>query len=117
MNNSSRVIPSIICYSKTLFGDNIKTSLKQNLNASYNNLSRLIGYNKNNKLFENEMKFGFKKVEDINYEMKFGFKKVEDINLFKFYNYQKEEIKSESIISDFLILINKYYFEKFYSHY
>ena len=46
MNNSSRVIPSIICYSKTLFGDNIKTSLKQNLNASYNNLSRLIGYNK-----------------------------------------------------------------------
>ena len=49
--------------------------------------------------------------------MKFGFKKVEDINLFKFYNYQKEEIKSESIISDFLILINKYYFEKFYSHY
>ena len=103
MNNSSRVIPSIICYSKTLFGDNIKTSLKQNLNASYNNLSRLIGYNKNNKLFENEMKFGFKKVEDI--------------NLFKFYNYQKEEIKSESIISDFLILINKCYFEKFYSHY
>ena len=100
MNNSSRVIPSIICYSKThrLFGENSKTSLKQNLNASYKNLSRLIGYNKNNKLFENEMKFGFKKVEDI--------------NSFKFYNYQKEEIKSENIISDFLSLINKYYFEK-----
>ena len=40
MNNSSRIIPSIICYSKThrLFGDNSISSLSQNLDSSYNNI-------------------------------------------------------------------------------
>ena len=34
MNNTSRIIPSIICYTKDhrLFGDNSISSLKQNLN-------------------------------------------------------------------------------------
>ena len=52
MNNTSRIIPSIICYTKDhrLFGDNSISSLKQNLNNSYNNLSRLIGYNKNDNI-------------------------------------------------------------------
>ena len=44
MNNSSRIIPSIICYTKShrLFGDNSLSSLKQSLDTSYNNLSKLI---------------------------------------------------------------------------
>ena len=90
MNNSSRIIPSIICYTKAhrLFGDNSISSLKQNLNTSYNNLSRLIGYNKNDNIFKEEIKFMFSKENNL------------------------EEIGSECIIADYLSLINKYYFEK-----
>ena len=90
MNNSSRIIPSIICYTKDhrLFGDNCISSLKQNLNTSYNNLSRLIGYNKNDNIFKEEIKFMFSKENNL------------------------EKIGSECIIADYLSLINKYYFEK-----
>ena len=90
MNNTSRIIPSIICYTKDhrLFGDNSISSLKQNLNNSYNNLSRLIGYNKNDNIFKEEIKFMFSKENNL------------------------EEIGSECIIADYLSLINKYYFEK-----
>ena len=54
MNNSSRIIPSIICYTKDhrLFGENSISFLKQNLNTSYNNLSRLIGFDNSNKYEE-----------------------------------------------------------------
>ena len=97
MNNSSRIIPSIICYTKDhrLFGENSISSLKLNLNTSYNNLSRIIGFNKNIKYYENEIKYQFNN----------------NIKLFKFDNY-KEEIKSEYLIADYLSLINDYYFGK-----
>ncbi len=90
MNNTSRIIPSIICYTKDhrLFGDNSISSLKQNLNNSYNNLSRLIGYNKNDDKYKEEIKFMFSKENNL------------------------EKIGSECIIADYLSLINKYYFEK-----
>ncbi len=67
MNNTSRIIPSIICYTKDhrLFGDNSISSLKQNLNTSYNNLSRLIGYNKNDNIFKEEIKFMFSKENNL----------------------------------------------------
>ena len=95
MNNSSRIIPSIICYTKShrLFGDNSLSSLKQNLDTSYNNLSRILDINDEN------LKFLFSKKEQ---------------NKFYCYNElrEKEEIGSENIIADYLSLINKYYFEK-----
>ena len=103
MNNSSRIIPSIICYTKThsLFGENSIYYLKQNLNTSYNNLSRIIGFDNSDEYKE---------------ELKYMFKKVNNINEYKFYCYdknQKQEItKSEYIIADYLDLINKYYFDK-----
>ena len=103
MNNSSRIIPSIICYTKShrLFGENSISSLKQNLSTSYCNLSRLINFD-NSKNFENEIKYGYRNEKNI--------------NNFKFQNYnkegEKEEIKSEFIIADYLSLINDYYFEK-----
>ena len=103
MNNSSRIIPSIICYTKDhrLFGDNSISSLKQNLNTSYNNLSRLIGYNKNDNIFKEEIKFMF------------GEEELENIK-FNYYNDKGDlkNINSDFIIADFLSLINEYYFEK-----
>ena len=97
MNGYSRIIPSIICYTKDhrLFGENSISSLKQNLNTSYNNLSRIIRFDKNIKYYENEIKYQFNN----------------NIKLFRFAN-NKEEIKSEYIIGDYLSLINEYYFEK-----
>ena len=103
MNGSKRIIPSIICYTKThrLFGDNSLSYLKQNLNTSYNNLSRLIGFDNSNKYEE---------------ELKYMFRKENNINGYKFYCYdennEKKEIKSEYIIADYLSLINEYYFDK-----
>ena len=93
MNNSSRIIPSIICYTKShrLFGDNSLSSLKQNLDTSYNNLSRLIDFDENNNLYKDELKYMFSQENNL--------------KLLK-------EIGNECIIADFLSLINKYYFEK-----
>ena len=103
MNNTSRIIPSIICYTKDhrLFGDNSISSLKQNLNTSYNNLSRLIGFDNNIKFYQNEIQSQF-----VNYK---------DMKLFQFYSqnsFSKNEIKSENVLYDFLSLINSYYFIK-----
>jgi hypothetical protein len=103
MNNSSRIIPSTICYTRShrLFGENSISSLKQNLSTSYCNLSRLINFD-NSKNFEDELKYGYRKENNI--------------NKFKFQNYniegQKEEISSDFIIADYLSLINDYYFKK-----
>ena len=102
MNNSSRIIPSIICYTNThrLIGDNSINSIKQYLDSSYNNLSRLIGF-ENNKFINNELKFGF----GVN----------DNINNFNFYwknGNNKYKNKSEYLISDFLSLINDYFFNK-----
>ena len=93
MNNSSRIIPSIICYTKShrLFGDNSLSSLKQNLDTSYNNLSRLIDFDENNNLYKDELKYMFSKENN---------------------SKLLKEIGNECIIADFLSLINKYYFEK-----
>ena len=86
MNGYSRTIPSIICYTKThrLFGEYSKSALKQNLDTSYNNLSRIIGYDKNLSAFKYENSLNFNTLKNI---------------------------KSEFIIADFLSLINDY-FEK-----
>ena len=67
MNNSSRIIPSIICYTinHRLFGENSITSLKQYMNTSYNNLSRLIGFNNNIQFYKNEIGFEYNSTNDI----------------------------------------------------
>ncbi len=92
MNNSSRIIPSIICYTNEnrLIGENAKSYLKQNLSTSYNNLSRII----DTEIKEEEKKFFFS-----------------DDFKFNCYNKkkEKEEIKQIYIIADYLSIINKYY--------
>jgi molecular chaperone DnaK (HSP70) len=103
MNNSSRCIPSLMCYTNShrLFGDNSLSSLKQNLSTSYNNLSRLIGFDYSEKYEE---------------EIKYTFQDFDNINDYKFNIYLDNKIKninnSDFIISDFLYLINEYFFEK-----
>ena len=106
MNNSSRIIPSIICYTKThrLFGENSLSSLKQNLNTSYNNLSRIFifGFDKNIKLYKEEHSFGLTKMMKI------------DEYTFNCYNLENKlnEISTSNILSDFLYLINDFFFNK-----
>lgn len=103
MNNDSRVIPSLICYTsqQRLIGDNCKNSISQNLNTSYNSLSRFLGFEKTEK-YKRELNFMYMKVKDIN---KFDF---------KCYNEKGEliNIKSQFIIADYLSIINEYFFEK-----
>ena len=89
MNESSRIIPSIICYSNHRdFGENSKSFLKQNLNTSFNNISRLIGFDNSN-----------------NEELKYMYNKEGNMEKIK-------EIGNKNIIADFLSLINEYYFGK-----
>ena len=103
MNNDSRVIPSLICYTsqQRLIGDNCKNSISQNLNTSYNSFSRFLGFEKTEK-YKPELNFMYMKVKDIN---KFDF---------KCYNEKGEliNIKSQFIIADYLSIINEYFFEK-----
>ncbi len=90
MNGRSRIIPTKICYSNhRLIGDNAKNFIKLNLNTSYNNLSRIIGFDNSNK-YEEELKYMYRK------------KNSENI----------KKIGNECIIADFIHLINQYYFEK-----
>ena len=104
MNRATRIIPSIICYSNThrLFGENSKSSLKQNLDSSYNNLSRLIGFDKNEPIFQDELKYMY-----INEN-----KNIKSIKFYCKSNNNKEEIESECIIADFIYLINQYYYKE-----
>ena len=99
MNNTIRTNKSLICYNsdERLFGDNSKSSIKKNLNTSYNNLSRIIGL-KISELNKNELQYMFTKNFKYNW----------------FINNKKIEEKDEScyIIADFLSLINEYYFVK-----
>ena len=92
MNNSSRIIPSIICYTKEnrIIGENAKSYLKQNLSTSYNNLSRII----DTEIKEEEKKFFFS-----------------DDFKFNCYNKknEKKEIKEIYVIADYLSIINNYY--------
>ena len=103
MNNSSRVIPSILCYTTThrLFGENSLTSLKQNLNTSHNNLSRIIGFKNDITIYKEEPKYQLSKYNNME-DHKFFLKKQEEF----------KEIGSDIILSDFIYLINKYYFTK-----
>ena len=101
MNNSSRIIPSILCFTKThrLFGENSKASLKQNLDSSFFNLSRIIGFNNDIKFYEKEIGFEYNSTNDFKNH--------------KFYSKNlngKKEIESEEIIANYLGLINKYFF-------
>ena len=92
MNNSSRIIPSIICYTteNRLIGENAKSYLKQNLSTSYNNLSRII----DTEIKEEEKKYFFS-----------------DDFKFNCYNKkkEKEKIKEIYVIADYLSIINNYY--------
>ncbi len=102
MNNSSRSIPSIMCYTKDnrLFGEKSATFLKQNLDTSYNNLSRLICYDSSLAFYKEECRYSLKKSSE-NYNFYFLNKENE-----------KKEITSDKIISDYLNLINDYFFNK-----
>ena len=102
-NVSKRVIPSQICYSDThrLYGDNANSLIKKYYYSSYCNLSRLIGFDYNLSIFQNEITdfFDFGSYDDIS-------------NNFKCNNDDIKHFYSENIIADFLSLINEYYFEK-----
>ena len=101
LNNTSRTIKSLICYTSEnrLYGENANAYIKKNLSTSYNNLSRIIG------LTISELN---KKKLELEYMFTNNFK----FNWF--INNKKIEEKSEScyIIADYLSLINEYYFEK-----
>ena len=103
MNNSSRVIPSILCYKKThrLFGENSKNSLKQNLSTSHINLSRIIGFKNDIEIYKEEPKYQFSKNNKME-DHKFSLKNPAG----------SKEIGSDIILSDFISLINEYYFAK-----
>ena len=99
MNNSSRIIPSIMCYTKNnrLFGENSISFLKKNLETSYNNLSRIFGFDNNLTIYKDEHFFALKKM-----------KKITE------YKLESKELKisTSNIIADFLSLINEYYFHQ-----
>ena len=99
MNNSSRIIPSIICYSldHRLFGDNSIILLNKNIKTSYNNLSRIFGFDKNLKIFKDEHLFALQYMNKIN-EFKFESKDL--------------KISTSNLITDFLFLISEYFFIK-----
>ena len=103
MNNSSRTIPSILCYKKThrLFGENSQNSLKQNLDTSHINLSRIIGFKNDIEIYKEEPKYQFSKNNNME-DHKFSLKNPEG----------SKEIGSDIILSDFISLINEYYFTK-----
>ena len=91
MNGNSRIIPTKICYSNhRLIGDNAKNFIKLNLNTSYNNLSRIIGYDHSD-LYKEEFKYMYNSNVNIKNIIQIG---------------------SECIIADFIHLINEYYFDK-----
>ncbi len=93
---SQNKILSIMSYTKDhrAYGENSINTLKQNLETSYNNLPRIISL-ENNDFLEEELKYNFHNNKENN----------------KLYcngpNQQKEEIRSECIIADFLYLIKK----------
>jgi molecular chaperone DnaK (HSP70) len=91
-----------MCYTKDnrLFGEKSATFLKQNLDTSYNNLSRLICYDSSLDFYKEECQYSLKKSSE-NYNFYFLNKENE-----------KKEIKSDKIISDYLNLINDYFFNK-----
>ncbi len=98
---SKRVIPSQICYSNThrLYGDTASALMKKYGEFSYINLSRLIGFDIDSYIYENEYNNFFI----------FG---TYNKNSKKFKSSKDNEISSSIIIADFISLINQFYFEK-----
>ncbi len=98
---SKRVIPSQICYSNThrLYGDTASALMKKYGEFSYINLSRLIGFDIDSYIYQNEYNNFFI----------FG---TYNKNSKKFKSSKDNEISSSIIIADFISLINQFYFEK-----
>ena len=98
---SKRVIPSQICYSPTnrLYGDTANPLMKKYYTTSYENLSRLLGFDITSPIFSAELNNFFNYGTYNN-----GTKKFKIAN--------NEYVSSEVIIADYLSIINKFYFEK-----
>ena len=91
-DDSSRVFPSIICYSKDhrLIGETAKSLYKKYFNSSYTDLIRLLNlYDENFKF--HEIKF-----------MNFGSFNGEKLN-----GFNEEDLFPSEIIADYLSIINK----------
>ena len=97
-DNSKRHFSSKICYtdSRRLFGFSSSPYIKKFLNSSYNNLSRLIGFD-DCEIYNKELPFMIKLVES--FEQVF-------INFPK--NNEKEKLTDVNILVDYLSLINDY---------
>ena len=97
---SKRVIPTQICYSNThrLYGDTASALMKKCGEFSYTNLSRLIGFDIDSYIYQNELHnfFIFGTYNDKTKEFK---------------SSNDEEISSSIIIADYISLINQFYFE------
>ena len=93
-DDSTRVFPSIICYSKDhrLIGETAKSLYKKYVNTSYTNLIRLID------LYEDKMKHF-----EIQF-MNFGSFNKEKLN-----GFEEEDLFPSEIIADYLSMINKFY--------
>ena len=98
---SKRVIPTQICYSNThrLYGDTASALMKKYGEFSYINLSRLIGFDIDSYIYQNELN-NFFIFGTYNNKTK------------EFKSSNDEEISSSIIIADYISLINQFYFEK-----
>ena len=98
---SKRVIPSQICYSPTnrLYGSTANPLMKKYYTTSYENLSRLLGFDITSPIFSAELNNFFNYGTYNN-----GTKKFKIAN--------NEYVSSEVIIADYLSIINQFYFEK-----
>ena len=98
-DDSSRVFPSIICYSKDhrLIGETAKSLYKKFINTSYIYISRYIDYqHSGNSFFNEEIKY-----------MLFG-----TLENGKLKDYSREDLFPSEIIADYLSMINKFYNEQ-----
>ena len=98
-DDSSRVFPSIICYSKDhrLIGETAKSLYKKFINTSYIYISRYIDYqHSGNSFFNEEIKY-----------MIYG-----TLENGKLKDYSREDLFPSEIIADYLSMINKFYKEQ-----
>ena len=97
-DNFKRNFSSKICYtdSRRLFGFSSSPYIKKFLNSSYNNLSRLIGFD-NCEIYNKELPFMINPVESFE-QVFFNFPKKNE----------KEKLTDVNILIDYLILINDF---------
>ncbi len=97
-DDSSRIIPSIICYSDThrLYGETAKSLYKKNFKTSYIDINRLMNFYEDN-LISKESEF-----------MLFG----TYLNNGKFLCYNNEKLEPLEILTDYLSLINSFYIKQ-----